>query len=134
MPYTSKEIAHAEEIRHLREELAAVQSRNSNASVYDARGLAEHLVHKFLIPQEPVIHYDLCDKFTAAIQAYQPDSRVQRLVEAAAKMVGKMDLVNPAINPIFQYAKIHGLHYDGPTYEHELIDLRAALTPWNGGK
>lgn len=54
--------------------------------------------------------------------------RVEKLEAAARTFVDKLDLVTPAINGAFTFGHIHGNVYDGPTYEHELAALRAALS------
>jgi hypothetical protein len=63
---------------------------------------------------------------TAAIQSYRPDSRVQRLVEAVGKYIIAFDNAD----------KMHKNHCGSFTIGElgAISDLRAALTPWNGGK
>lgn len=64
-----------------------------------------------------------------ASEASRRDARIGELEAKARAFVDKLDLLTPAINGKFVFAHIHGDVYDGPTWEKELDELRAALTP-----
>ena len=47
---------------------------------------------------------------------------------AAFAFVEKLEQLQPSIDGMYHFAYIHGVKYDGPTYEAELKTLRAALS------
>lgn len=64
--------------------------------------------------------------FQARAESAEADN--VRLREAIALFVAKYDLVSPAIDAAFAFQQNHGITYWGETIEHELADLRKAIS------
>jgi hypothetical protein len=52
---------------------------------------------------------------------------LREALDAVRAFLLRLDDVMPAINAAFTFQQLHGMTYEGPTYEKELADLRAAL-------
>jgi len=58
-------------------------------------------------------------------------NKVQRLIDVAHLLVDQLDKVNEDSIGIYMNAKIHGVEYNGATYEHELKALRKILAEFS---
>ena len=55
---------------------------------------------------------------------------MNKVVEAAKALIEKLEVIheNAAYQSVWTFYTIHGMKYDGPTYEREFESLKTALS------
>jgi hypothetical protein len=133
-PHTFKELCEMNESA-IASKLAA--DDEARAALEQARKLNDGLTEKYqnLVKLMDQQFGTPCEEIRHAQEIEQARARIAVLEKALGAWIDKMDVIHESgdYKGVWSFYYAHSMTYRGPTYEIELRNARAALTPLNKG-
>ena len=129
--YQTNEYLLARELQETRKQVAHLTAELAHwkANHDEIKAQRRAILHRTDLPRETVKEWAemWTAKEAAVARAEAAEAKLSLALEAIAAFVSKYDVAMPYVNNCFTICHVHGLPYNGPTWETEIAALRDCL-------